>query len=106
MAEKYGYPVPDPVGQAIKTFDFMTKAMNYGEDRRRAQEKEDLQMESMRNQNKASALQLESAEEERQLKKICNHRPVCGAIRRMGEKQVSSRDEAPSPRRSCRSLRP
>jgi len=47
----------------------MTKAMNYGEDRRRAQEKEDLQMESMRNQNKASALQLESAEEERQLKK-------------------------------------
>lgn len=66
---QYGYPVPDSVGQATKTFDFITKALNYGEDRRRAQEKEDLQMESMRNQNKASALQLESAEEERQLKK-------------------------------------
>lgn len=64
----YGYgQAIDPVGNANKTFDFVTKALNYGEDRRRQQEKEDLALDTARLQQESARMTLDNAKTDREL---------------------------------------
>jgi len=71
MPYRYGYGsyAADPIGNASKTFDFVTKALNYGGDRERAIQKENLQMDALKKQNEAASLRLQSEQEDLQLKR-------------------------------------